>query len=293
MIFKATRTPIFYLFLSGFSLYANASNTVNVVPIDWTQTETLLALGVEPLATAQQAGYNAWVNTPTIPSHIPDIGLRTQPNLELLSELKPDKIFISPMFKNLEQQLARIAPVQSIGIYRSGDASWPAIKNFTRTLAAETHTEEKAETLIDDAEQHFVELSQNLSSKAKETPLLMLQFMDPRHMRVFGKNSMYKIAANQIGLKSAWQEKTSAWGYSLAGMDQLMNIKAQIVVVKPFPAGVEEHLEKDQLWQYIIKQSGHPLITIDPVWSFGAIPSSVKFANLLTQQLTAKDEGRL
>ena len=78
--------------------------------IDWTQTETLIALGIKPIAMAQQSGYEAWVKAPAIPSTTADVGLRTQPNLERLSELKPDKIFISPMFTSLIPKLSPYRP---------------------------------------------------------------------------------------------------------------------------------------------------------------------------------------
>ncbi|MCV2401569.1 iron-siderophore ABC transporter substrate-binding protein [Marinomonas sp. C2222] len=256
---------------------------LNIAVIDWTHAETLLALGVQPIAMAKKAGYKSWVNEPKVPDEVIDIGLRTQPNMELLSELKPDRILVSPMFHNLEPLLSRIAPVSNIGLYKKGNVSWDSIKEATYAIAREANADEAADTLTSSAEHLFNQLSKQVPNNTP--PLLMVQFMDSQHVRVFGNNSLYKTAANQIGLQSAWTENTNSWGFSLVGMDQLMNIKGQILVVKPYPTGAEKHLKENRFWQHLIQRSGHPLLEIDPVWSFGAIPSAMRFASLLTEKL--------
>lgn len=263
-------------------------DTINVVSIDWTQTETLLALGIEPIAVAKKAGYNSWVREPKIPDHIPDLGLRTQPNLELISELKPDKILLSPMFQYLEPMLSRIAPISNIALYKTGNLSWESIKEATYSIANETNSKQAADELITSAENRFVELSKQLPNDTP--PLLMIQFMDSQHVRVFGNNSMYKVAANKIGLQNAWKEKTNNWGFSLIGIDKLIGLEGQILVVKPYPAGAEARLRNNQFWQHIIKESNHPLLEVEPVWSFGAIPASVRFANLITNKLSKESK---
>lgn len=281
---KRTFSYLFMLLVTLTSHLAVAQEQeMKVAAIDWTQIETLLALGIQPIGAAQIADYNAWVKSPAIPNNTVDLGLRTQPNLERLSELKPDRIFISPMFQSLTPQLSRIAPVTSIALYKKGNVSWQALKAYTRTIAKDTDKDDAADALIQSAQTKLAELTTQVP--ADVPPLLMMQFMDARHVRVFGNNSMYKIAANQIGLKNAWQGNTNVWGFSLVGIDKLIGTKGQIVVIEPLPAGVKSHLQQDAFWQYLVTQTGHPMLTIPPVWSFGAIPSTVRFATLLTTAL--------
>lgn len=279
---------IFFAFFASNILHAEQTKPLRVMSIDWTQTETLIALGIKPIAMAQQSGYEAWVKAPAIPSTTADVGLRTQPNLERLSELKPDKIFISPMFTSLVPKLSHIAPVTNITLYKQDNISWDGFKTFTRRLGDETNTQVEAETLIYSSEKKLADLAGQI---AKDTPpLLMVQFMDSRHVRVFGANSMYKVAANKIGLETAWKEKTNAWGFTLVGIDKLMNTKSQIIIIKPIPVGVAENLQQDLFWQYLVKQSGQQALIVEPAWSFGAIPSTVRFAELLTNTLSNKEK---
>lgn len=56
-----------------------------IATVDWTIAETLLALEVTPLAVGDAGPYQAWVGEPRLPAGVVDIGLRTQPNRELLA----------------------------------------------------------------------------------------------------------------------------------------------------------------------------------------------------------------
>ncbi|NRF30931.1 iron-siderophore ABC transporter substrate-binding protein [Vibrio coralliilyticus] len=260
-----------------------SQDKLRVMSIDWSQTETMIALGVTPVASAQQSDYNDWVRSPTIPDETVDVGLRTQPNLERLSELDLDTIFLSPRFASLETQLSRIAPVKILGLYKVGEVNWEAVTDFTRRMAKEVNADKQAEQLIANSEAELNGLKAALPDNLP--PVLLVQFMDTKHVRVFGENSIYKVALNQLGIQNAWDKATNAWGFALTGVDKLQGIDAQFVVIEPLPVGVKEHLAQDQYWQYLIEQTGRPVITVKPTWSFGGLPSAMRFANLVTSAL--------
>mgnify|MGYP000586443098 CR=1 FL=1 len=257
---------------------------LRVMSIDWSQTETMLALGITPVASAQQSDYNDWVRSPKIPAETVDVGLRTQPNLERLSELELDTIFLSPRFSSLETQLSRIAPVKTLGLYKVGEVNWSAVTDFTRKMAKEINAEQQAEQLIITSERALGTLRNQLP--ANLPPVLLVQFMDTKHVRVFGENSIYKVALDQLGIQNAWHRETNAWGFNLTGIDKLQGIEGQIVVIEPLPAGVKEHLAQDQYWQYLVKETGYSSLLVEPTWSFGGLPSALRFANLITAALT-------
>lgn len=85
--------------------------------VDWTIAETLLAIDAPVSSVAQQSDYHAWVGEPHIPDSATDMGLRTQPNMELLAQVPPEQTLISPMFAGLTPRLERIAPVTSFSLY--------------------------------------------------------------------------------------------------------------------------------------------------------------------------------
>lgn len=257
-----------------------------VATLDWTLAETLVALGHPPVATAQVDAYRAWVRKPALPDSIIDLGLRTQPNLELLASIDPDRILISPMFANLAPRLERIAPVDSLALFSAGHDTWSEMRTLTRSVASLIDRPQAATRLIDDTETHLETLKQRLGADTR--PLLIVQLMDARHVRVFGDNGLYQAVLERLGLTNAWSGNTNAWGFSLAPLEALIGIDAQLVVIKPYPAGVRAALTDSSLWQALVDRHGAPLV-LEPVWSFGALPSARRFADLLVTAMENTD----
>src|SRR5690554_3608607 len=65
----------------------------NVVALEWTYAEDLLAVGVQPVGVADIEGYNSWVQIEEkLDQGVVDIGTRQEPSLEKIAELNPDLI---------------------------------------------------------------------------------------------------------------------------------------------------------------------------------------------------------
>ncbi|XKE44534.1 ABC transporter substrate-binding protein [Halomonas organivorans] len=255
--------------------------------LDWTLAETLVALEAPPRAVAQVEAYHAWVGEPGLPETTIDLGLRSQPNLELLASLAPERILISPMFANLAPRLERIAPVETLPLYSPGRDTWTEMRELTRSLGELVDRPEAAARLIETTEAKLDRLHDELS--ADQPPLLIVQFMDSRHVRVFGDNGLFQAVLDRLGLENGWTGPTNAWGFSLVGIEALAGLDARLVVVEPYPAGVREALAEGGLWHHLVEASrGEPLV-LPPVWSFGALPSAERFAELLVTALEAPD----
>ncbi|HIX62313.1 MAG TPA: iron-siderophore ABC transporter substrate-binding protein [Candidatus Halomonas stercoripullorum] len=255
-----------------------------IATLDWTVAETLVVLGSPPQGVAQIDAYHAWVQAPALPESITDLGLRAQPNLERLAALAPDRILITPMFANLTPQLQRIAPVEMLELYRPEHETWQEILRLTRELGTLLKREEAAERMIENTELHLATLRQRLP--ANLAPILIVQFIDARHVRIFAGNSLYQAVVTQLGLDNAWQEKTNAWGFSLVALERLATIDARLVVVEPYPVGVEERLADSGLWQHQPSVRNESWVVLPPVWSFGALPSARRFAEQLVTALS-------
>ena len=145
--------------------------------------------------------YRAWVGEPQLPAGVIDIGLRAQPNRELLAELKPDLILISPLAA-LAPTLSRIAPVHSIALYEPGTDLWQRLREATLTIAALVNKEAEAERQLAALEQ---DLAQMQAAQLPICPLLVVQFIDERHVRVFGRGSLFEAVMQRLGLRNAWQ----------------------------------------------------------------------------------------
>ncbi|SDL23022.1 iron complex transport system substrate-binding protein [Modicisalibacter muralis] len=261
---------------------AEPTETSKIVTLDWTLAETLLALGVTPLGVAQIDAYHSWAGN-RMPDAVTDIGLRAQPNLELLASLDPERILISPMFASLEPRLSHIAPVKTLGIYLAEGDTWSNMLAVTREMARLVDRPKAARQLIDATEEHLARLRRKLPEDVP--PLLLVQFMDARHVRVSGAGSLHQAVFERLGLESAWTGPTNAWGFSLVGLEELAGIDAQLVVIKPMPTGVRQRLEASGLWQNLTAVRRHEVLYLPPVWGFGGLPSARRFADLLVEEL--------
>ncbi|MGO1345239.1 ABC transporter substrate-binding protein [Chromohalobacter japonicus] len=266
---------------------ASAADTPRIATVDWTIAETLLALGVTPVGVAQTDAYREWVGAPPLPDEVADIGLRAQPNRELLAQLAPDRILLSPMFSTLAPSLERIAPTDTVALYTPGSDLWTRLKSATREIGAIANRKAEANTLLAWLDAHLALLRQTLASREiDDRPLLVVQFVDDRHVRVFGENSLYNAVMQRLGLENAWQDNTNYWGFSTVGLETLAKLDdARLVVIEPLPVGVEERLESSALWQHLPSVRRDDVLTLPPVWSFGGAPSAARFADHLSQTL--------
>ncbi|MGL6604955.1 ABC transporter substrate-binding protein [Aeromonas hydrophila] len=255
-----------------------------IATVDWTIAETLLALGVTPLAVGDVGSYRAWVGEPLLPAAVVDIGQRAQPNRELLAELKPDRILISPLAAPLAPTLSRIAPVQSIALYEPDADLWQRLHEATLTIAALVDKTTEAEHLLSTLDQDLVQMRATLPEDLP--PLLVVQFIDERHVRVFGRHSLFEAVMQRLGLRNGWQGETNAWGFAVASLEQLMALpQARLVVVDPIPVGVSERLQEPGLWQQLPQVRAEAVLHLPAVWSFGGVLAARRFAVQLSTAL--------
>ncbi len=255
-----------------------------IATVDWTIAETLLALGVTPQAVGDAGPYQAWVGEPRLPAGVVDIGLRTQPNRELLAELKPDRILISPLAAPLAPTLSRIAPVQSIALYEPDADLWQRLHEATLTIAALVNKTAEAEQLLARLDQDLAQMRATLPEDLP--PLLVVQFIDERHVRVFGRHSLFDAVMTRLGLRNGWQDQTNDWGFSVVSIEQFMTLPtARLVVVDPIPVGVSERLQEPGLWQHLPLVRQAPVLHLPAVWSFGGVLAARRFAGLLSDAL--------
>ncbi|WP_440996321.1 iron-siderophore ABC transporter substrate-binding protein [Arhodomonas sp. SL1] len=276
--------PVLLLLVTAVAGADGDGQPPRIATLDWTIAETLLALDVTPVGLAQPAAYRDWVGEPRLPGDVKDLGLRSQPSMERLAALEPDRILISPMFSHLEPRLSRIAPVTEIGLYAPDAPVWDGLSRLTRRVGALVGRSRAAAALIERTE--AVVAAQRERLREIRRPLLVVQFMDPRHVRVFGEDSLYGAVIVRLGLDNAWGGATNRWGFALVGLEALIKYDARLVVVEPMPVGVDAALQDSALWRQLPGVADGSVVRLPPVWSFGGPHAAARFARVLTAGLT-------
>lgn len=257
----------------------------DIVTLDWTIAETLIALDNPPVGLAEIPQYQRWAGAGQLPDDILDIGLRAQPNRELMAQQLPDHILLSPLYMRLSDQLSTIAPVTGLGTYQPGNSLWQRLVQTTNTLAALSGDDEAAAPLIHGVEAY---LEQQKAALGEQPPLIVVQFIDARHLRVFGEQSLFQAVMERLGLTNVWQQSTNQWGFSTVALEQLLRYPdATLVVVEPLPSGMNHDFSGNALWQHLPAVQQHRVIRLPAVWSFGGFPSAKRFAELLSEALLA------
>ena len=262
-------------------------NAERIVALEWLPVELMLALGVIPYGVADIPNYRMWVNEPVLPDSVIDVGLRTEPNLELLTQMKPSMLVWSAGYGPSPKILARIAPGRSFAF---SDGKQP-LEQARRSLL------EMAELLNkqDVAHRHLAEFDAYIDSlkprfvSRGERPVLIMSLLDPRHMLVFGPNCLFQEILDRLGVKNAWQGETNFWGSTVVGIDRLAAYKdVDVLCFDHGNAADMRQLAATPLWQAMPFVRANRVQNVPAVWFYGATLSAMNFARILDNALGGK-----
>jgi iron complex transport system substrate-binding protein len=260
-----------------------------VAVLDWGLTSTVLSLGLTPAGIGEIALYRRWADDFPIPPGVQDVGLRTEPNLEVLAALKPDLIVTTPFSESVRPLLERIAPTRSYATYTPDGHPLNRSGEVLREIARELRAETQAQAVLARAEETFAEARRNLADRAVP-PLLLAGFMDGRHVRIYGADSLFGNVLDRLGLRNAWDRPTNFWGFTLVGIHELAAYRdAQLLAVAPIPADAPLNKPGEGLWQSLPLVRQGRIGTLPACWAFGDVSTAERFARSLARTLLGLD----
>lgn len=293
-IINTLQAVIFSLFFAN-SLFASEPQK-GIATLDWTVAETLIALGEKPVAVGDVESYQKWVKEPALPDSVKDLGIRLQPNPEQLLmlshslEAQPLHFINSGFYASVTPLLAQFSPqIDIVDFYREGDA-WQNILTASEKVA-ELIGKPQAFHQLHQGYLQKIEQIRPLVQPYTDRPILLVQFIDTRHLRIYAKNSPFGAVLSQLGFENAWNGSQNHWGFEVIDVTQLTKLppNSRFVVVKPYPANIASALKYNIIWQKLA-MAKDPLI-LPEVWTFGGIPSAQRFAEMLANGLVNGSEN--
>lgn len=258
--------------------------TERVVALEWLPVEQLLALGVMPYAVADIPNYNLWVNDPPLPASVIDVGLRTEPNLELLTAIKPTLLIWSAGYGPAETQLSRIAPGLGIA-FTDGKAPLAMARKSLMQLAQRLDREQAARDHLAQFDAFLAQMKPRFAARGSR-PVLLMTLIDARHVLVIGQNSLFQQAMDIIGVRSAWSGETNFWGSAIVGIEQLAAIKdADVLCFEHGDDPLMEQIAATPLWQAMPFIRSQRFQRVPAVWFYGATLSTMRFCRILDKAL--------
>ena len=269
---------------------ARASAT-RVAAIDWGMLETLLALGVEPVAATELIQFRKIAVEPAVPQSATDLGLRGAPNYELLRIIAPDLIVISNFYEYQRPMLERIAPVFAQAVYEAGVPPYALAEAATLALGEKLGRHVEAKRYVDEAVVEIARLRAALPPLSAR-PVFVISLGDSRHFRAFGRDSMFGDVLMRLGLINAWTDETSYSAAAPVGLEALARVpEASILIVSPLPADVGRSLPTNALWNALPAVRERRVAVLEAVNHFGCLPSARRFARLAAAALAGQTHG--
>ncbi|GLS39891.1 ABC transporter substrate-binding protein [Mesorhizobium tianshanense] len=264
-------------------LPARAARPPRIACLEWTSAEMVISLGVGPVAVADTKGYRDWVVDPDLPAGCLDLGSRGEPNLELLTELRPDLIVGAYGYGLDEAPFKRIAPLHTVPFYDGTEAPYRQAETETLKLGAQLGREVEAQRLIHETAATIADLRAQFSGRADQ-PLAVVSMFDDRHVRVYGKGSLFQDVLDRLSLANAWTAPTDSWGFSTVGIEQLVAIgEARLISLDPIPPHVKIRIDQSSLWANLPCVKAGNARTIPPIWPFGGLAAAARFATFLAR----------
>lgn len=260
-----------------------APDLARIVALEWQSVELLFALDIVPLAVADIPNYNQWVVSPRLPASVINIGQRTEPNLELLQQLRPSLLLLAQGYGPSPQKLQPIAPSMAFDFNDGNGKPLSIGKRSVRQLARRLGVEERAERHLAQFDD-FLQRARRELQAYTELPLLLFTLLDARHVVVIGQNSLFQEVMDELGIRNAWQKETSFWGTAVVGIERLAEVRrARAILLEHHDQMLFDSVSATPLWQALPFVRQNQLRRMPAVWLYGATLSAMRFCRVLMQ----------
>lgn len=260
---------------------------------NWSLAESLLALGIDPVAIPEAEGYRLWVVEPELPESFTELGNRREPNFEALREARPDAILIGSEISMAYDKLASHAPTFVYSIYNTGSDE-PAIdraETLLRNVAKLAGNPDNAEDVIASVNARIDAAAARIRDHVgNDAKFAIVRILDDAHFRIHGKTSLFGSVLGRMGFANAWDGDVNDWAFYNGNVSDLAKMgDVQLAYIEPVAPTTRETLFNSAIWKAMpFARNGH-VYAIPSSWTFGGILSAARFAELLADAVTGVD----
>lgn len=259
----------------------------NVVALEWTYAEDLLAVGVQPAGLTDIEGYNSWVQIEEeLGESVVEVGTRQEPNLEKIAEQEPDLIIaIKFRHEGIKDELESIAPTVFFDPYPSDEDfnQYDEMESTFREIAKAVGKTGEAEDVLAELDTVYEEAESTLNDAdlATKDVILTQAFSADQapQIRVFTPNSLASVILEKIGLNNVHTSETlEVYGFSTVNVEALTKYEDAnyLYVVQENDNIYENQLADNAVWNglsFVEEDRMYPLG--GDAWLFGG-PLSAK-----------------
>ncbi|KRF12366.1 hypothetical protein ASG90_15430 [Nocardioides sp. Soil797] len=293
---KATGGPVSVTDSRGTTVELEHPAT-KVVSLEWMQTETLVSLGVMPVAHADGDEYNSWVANAQVDDTVKDVGKRSAPSFTEIMKTGPELVITDSsgpesIVKQLENKDVPVLVLNTA----DGSRQLDLMKENVRTIAEVVGKTEKAEEIIGDLDASLAAGKKAIAeSDAAGARFAMADGWAEGGnvtIRLFGKGSLMSDLAEDLGLENAWTgEVDPDWGLGTTDPEGLTELGDDVRFFYNSPVEADDvfgnQLEKNPIWNKLEFVTSDHLYPLEKgVWTFGGPVSAQEFVDQVVADLT-------
>ena len=255
---------------------------------DWAAAESLLAIGVAPIAVPDTAVYRQWLDELPLPDTVADLGSRTEPNLELLAALRPERIIVSSWQRHLVGLFQRIAPTETITIVSAQKDAFGAARGALAQVATMAGSPAAATGYLAAFDDSLSAFAARLSRRPLPPVYVAVLHENGSQIFAYGPGSWVHEVLTRLGLRNALKRPTSAFGNALIDLAHLTETPDAVLLYLDQgerTRRAERSLARSTLWAHLELVRGGRVHRIPPFYALGGIPSAWRCARLLTAAL--------
>ncbi|MFF2016910.1 ABC transporter substrate-binding protein [Paenibacillus sp. NPDC058177] len=268
-----------------------------VVVLEWTFTEDVIALGVQPVGNADNENYKLYVTSEApLDASVTDVGTRDEPNLETIAALKPDLIIANASNEAIYDQLKSIAPTLIFNLYPpegQGD-QYTLMEDTFKTIATALGKTAEGDKVLADLDAHYADAKTKLAAAGKEGLNYVLtqaySYQNAATMRLFTDNSLAVQTLDRIGLKNDWKpDNFESYGFSTSTVEALPAVQDTnlLYIVQKDDDIFTKTLKDNSVWNGLTFVKEKRTYALDSAtWVFGGPISSKVIVDEVVKTLT-------
>lgn len=254
--------------------------------------ETLVAIGIEPVAVAELRRKKAGGEIAAFRYPPADLGLVGEPNLEQLDRLALDFILIDAGLQGSGWQrlMSPIAPVVMGEVYSEKQMPLESARSETLRFGNILSRGDDAARFVADVDHSLQSAKQNLAGRTNR-PVFVVRLLDDRNVMLYCGGSIFHDVLVSLGIPPA-SPVANNWGFLTTGIETLASVPdARIVWFDPAPKEARRLFEQPSLWSHLPSVQKGLTTPVPEFYSWAALPTAKRFAEALVERLPHEDAG--
>lgn len=252
-----------------------------IVAINWSAAETLLSLGITPLAVSDSHYFRRRIPHPELPQSVQDVGPFWEPNMEMLRALRPSLIISDNLPAAVMARMATFAPVETVSAWTAQQDRWTALQRWVQIMGDRLGAHTRARDFIQTCNNDMASLRARLASRAGEPTLVMVLDQDGKHAVIYGQGTLADSVLSHLGLTNGWQRPVNAIGIARVGIEQLARIDCERLFFTELPTTMTRLMRRRQpqgLWQQLPLVQAGKATELAHFFPFGGLETALNLA---------------